>query len=236
MKKLFLILLMAFSIFAQDTLKIATSLNFPPFEYMKNGEYIGFNIDLVNEIGKVLNKKIEFVPMDFDAVIVAIKSGKIDASPNMSETPERAKSVDFSIPYFSGMNYYVKLKDNKKLNSLKDLEKGAVIGARLGTLQADEISKIKGVTPYLNPENIVFVLATLGKKIDGFILENSTAKRFIKDYPQLEVFAQTKPNTKGVCFALKKGNTKLKSELDKAIEILKSNGTYQKLLEKHELN
>lgn len=236
MKKIIIAIFLATGLFAQNIYKVATSSGYPPFSYAKDGEFVGFDVDLINEVAKILNIKVEFMPIEFDGIIAAIKAGKIDVSPSMSETPARAKNVEFSKPYYESINYYVKLEDNDKLNSLKDLSNGAKIGAQLGTLQADEISAIKGVKPFLNPEHMVFILATINKKIDGFILEAAVAKGYMKNYPELKVFATTSLKSSGVCMAFKKGNTKLRDDFDNAIQILKDNGTYQKLLEKYELN
>lgn len=237
MKKLFIVMLLMLGLSANEVYKVGLSPGYPPFEFIKDGKISGFDVDLVNEIAKKLNIKVEFVSMEFDGLIAAIKAGKIDIiASGMNKTPEREKNVEFSIPYFESMNYYVKLQDNDKINSLQDLEKGATIGAQIGTIQANEISKIKGVKPYLNAEHMVFILATLNKKIDGFILESAVAKGYMKNYPNFSVFAKTKIEGDGVCIAFQKGNLELKNKFDNAIKELKTDGTYQKLLDKYELN
>ncbi|MBT0879078.1 MULTISPECIES: transporter substrate-binding domain-containing protein [unclassified Campylobacter] len=237
MKKLFLGFALVAQIFAQDILKVGTSPGYAPFEYMKDGKIVGFDMDLVEEIAKILDIKVEFVAIEFDGLINALKAGKIDViASGMNETPQRAKSVDFSNSYYNGVNYYVKLKENTNINSLEDLSKGAKLGAQLGTLQADEVSKIKGVKPYLNSELIVFVLATVNKKIDGFVLDAAVAKGYINTYPELSVFAKTPILGDGVSFAFAKGNTKLKDDFNNALKILKDNGTYVKLLQKYDLD
>lgn len=237
MKKIIIAIFLATGLFAQEVYKVGTSPGYPPFEFIKDGKISGFDIDLVEEIAKVLNIKVEFVPIEFDGLIAAIKAKKIDLiASGMNKTPAREKNVEFSKPYYESVNYYVKLKDNDKLNSLADLSNGAKIGAQLGTLQAEEISKIKGVKPFLNAEHMVFILATINKKIDGFILEAAVAKGYMKNYPELSVFAKSTIEGEGVCLAFYKGNTKLRDDFDNAIQVLKDNGTYQKLLEKYELN
>lgn len=234
MKKIIMILF-ALGLFAQEVYKVGLSPDFPPFEYMENGEIIGFEIDLVREIAKDLNIQIELVPMSFDGLIAAIKVGKIDIiASGMTYTPKRAKNVEFSIPIIESENHYIKLKSNKNLNSLKDLEKGAILGAQVGTLQADEISTIKGVKPFLNPEYMPLILSTLSGKIDGFVLESAVAKSYTKNYDDFEVFAKTP--IAGTCLAFKKGNIKLRDDFDKTIEKFKKDGTYSKLLEKYNLN
>lgn len=237
MKKLLLSFALISQIFAQDILKVGTTSGYAPFEYIQNDELVGFDIDLVNEIAKILNIKIEYKVMDFDGLINALKAKKIDViAAGMNKTEQRAKSVEFSNPYYLGMNYFVKLKDNDKFNNIEDLEKGAIFGAQIGTLQAEELSNIKGVKPYLNAELIVLVLATTNKKIDGFLLEAAVAKGYIKNYPELKVFAKKEIKGSGASFAFDKGNIKLRDDFNKALDILKENGTYLKLLKKYNLD
>lgn len=235
MKQIFMAMLLALGLFAQDVYKVGLSPDFPPFEYIENGEIVGFEIDLVREIAKELDIKVEPVTMSFDGLIAALKVGKIDIiASGMSYTPKRAENVEFSIPIIESENHYIKLKSNKKLNSLKDLEKGAILGAQIGTIQADEISNIKGVKPYLNSEYIPLVLSTLNGKIDGFVLEAAVAKSYTKNYDEFEVFAKTK--IAGTCLAFKKGDTKLRDDFNNVINKFKENGVYLKLLQKYNLD
>ncbi|MBZ7980954.1 transporter substrate-binding domain-containing protein [Campylobacter sp. RM12640] len=235
MKQIFIATLLALGLFAQEIYKVGLSPDFPPFEYMENDEIVGFEIDLVREIAKELNIKIEVIPMSFDGLILALKSKKIDIiASGMSYTPKRAKNVEFSNPIIESENHYIKLKSNKKLNSLKDLEKGAILGAQIGTLQADEISNIKGVVPFLNSEYIPLVLSTLNGKIDGFVLEAAVAKSYTKNYDDFEVFAKTP--IAGTCIAFQKGNTKLRDDFNNVINKFKNDGTYLKLLQKYNLD
>ncbi len=236
MKKIILGLIFALSLHAQNVYKVGVSPGYPPFEYKQDGKLVGFDIDLVEIIAKELGISVEFVEMDFDGLISALKMGKIDIiASGMSKTPQRAKSVEFTKPYYDSVNYYVKHKDNTSLNSIKDLEKGTKVGAQLGTLQADEISKIKGVTPFLNTEHMVFIMATKQKQIDAFVLESAVAKGYMKKYDDFEVFAKKAIDGEGISIAFKKGNVKLAKEFDEVIDKLKSNGVYDELLKKYDL-
>lgn len=236
MKKIILALVLSLVACAQSVYKVGVSPGYPPFEYKQNGELVGFDIDLVNAISKELGIKVEFVEMDFDGLISAIKMGKIDIiASGMTKTPQRAKSVEFTKPYYESVNYYVKHKENTNLNSIKDLEKGTKVGAQLGTIQADEISKIKGVTPFLNADHIVFIMATKQKQIDAFVLESAVAKGYMKQYDEFEVFAKTNIKGDGISIAFKKGNVELAKQFDDAIDKLKENGVYDELLKKYDL-
>src|SRR5580765_7533218 len=81
----------------QDTaniLTIGTSGDFPPFTYIENGQLMGFDVDLVNEIGARLNKKVELKNMPFATLLPALQLGNLQVvASGVTETPERAKQV-----------------------------------------------------------------------------------------------------------------------------------------------
>ncbi|HLO33666.1 MAG TPA: ABC transporter substrate-binding protein [Anaerolineales bacterium] len=84
-------------------IKVGTSADYPPFESVDaNGVKVGFDIDLMTEIAKRLNVKLEWVDMPFDSLIAAVQEGKIDASISaFNYTEERDKTIDFSAPYYT---------------------------------------------------------------------------------------------------------------------------------------
>ena len=63
----------AASVMEKDTIVAGTSGSYPPFEFHdKTGALVGFDIDLANEVGKRLGKKVEWVDMAFDGVIPSL--------------------------------------------------------------------------------------------------------------------------------------------------------------------
>ncbi|MDI9229621.1 transporter substrate-binding domain-containing protein, partial [Serratia bockelmannii] len=90
----------AASVFAAvpKTLRIGTDPTYPPFE-SKNaqGQLVGFDIDLANEISKRIDPKCTYVESDFDALIPSLKAKKIDAIiSSLSITEKRQEEIAFS--------------------------------------------------------------------------------------------------------------------------------------------
>ena len=83
---------------AQDVVRIGTLSDYPPFEYKDaSGQLKGMEIELGNAMCKHMQAQCEYVTMDFDALIPALKAKKIDAVlAQMSITDERKKVVDFT--------------------------------------------------------------------------------------------------------------------------------------------
>jgi polar amino acid transport system substrate-binding protein len=86
------------------TLKYGCDSTTVPMSYLgSDGKPLGFDLAIVSSIAYELNMNIEFVPMNFDALLVSLASGKVDmVGGSMSITEERQKSVDFVGPYFEG--------------------------------------------------------------------------------------------------------------------------------------
>ncbi|RPJ28974.1 MAG: amino acid ABC transporter substrate-binding protein [Chloroflexi bacterium] len=84
-------------------IKVGTSADYPPFESVdESGNKVGFDIDLMTEIAKRLDVKLEWVDMPFDSLIAAVQEGKIDASISaFNYNEDRDKMIDFSEAYYT---------------------------------------------------------------------------------------------------------------------------------------
>jgi len=83
---------------------VGTEATFPPFEFVdeKTKEIVGFDIDIAREIAKALGVKLKVEDIAFDGLIPSLLTKKIDLiAAAMTITPERAKVVSFSDPYFT---------------------------------------------------------------------------------------------------------------------------------------
>ena len=89
-------------------IRFATNSASEPFVYIKNGKMVGFDIEVAMIIASKLGYSLQIFDMDFAAIIPSLVSGKTDmAGDFIAITPERAKAVLFSIPYYSGGTVFV---------------------------------------------------------------------------------------------------------------------------------
>ena len=101
---------------------VGTNAEFAPFEYREGKNIVGFDIDLIKEIARISGFEIEFVDMQFDGLLPALESGKIDLIiSGMTATEDRKKFVDFSSPYYSTKQASLVDQDEPKIQSLDDL-------------------------------------------------------------------------------------------------------------------
>lgn len=82
------------------TLSMATNAEFPPYEYFDQGKVIGIDADMMQAVCDKLGMKLDIQNMEFDSIITAVTSGKVDVgAAGMTVTEDRLKNVDFSITY-----------------------------------------------------------------------------------------------------------------------------------------
>ncbi len=110
----------------------------------KDGELIGFEIDVARELASDLGVDIEFIPTKWSGIIPSLLTGKFDIIiGGMGIVPERGLKVNFTIPYdYSGMAIVANRKTAEGFNSLDDFNKpDVIITARIGTTAADAAKK-----------------------------------------------------------------------------------------------
>ncbi len=126
----------------EGVLRIGTFGRLEPFSFIYDGRLVGLDIELGIIIGKALNRKVEFVEMNFEGLIPALQAGKIDlALSNFNVTEERKKVLLFSMPYVENdISALVRKaeapnmsKSKLKLRSIDDI-KDKRIGVMVGSV------------------------------------------------------------------------------------------------------
>ena len=87
---------------APGTLRIGTYFVNPPFEYASNGQRIGFEVDLMNEIARRLALTPVFVDTEWETILQQMQAGQYDAIVGgITITPERRRMLAWSTPYMT---------------------------------------------------------------------------------------------------------------------------------------
>ena len=101
--------------FAADkkTIKVATNVAFPPYEYYEDEKAVGIDVDIMQAICDKLGYEMELSDMEFGSIITAVASGKIDVGFGaITITEERAKSVHFTTSYSTGIQSIIVKEDS----------------------------------------------------------------------------------------------------------------------------
>ncbi|MEH7081241.1 transporter substrate-binding domain-containing protein [Neobacillus drentensis] len=174
-----------------NTFKVGLEAGYAPFNWTQkddsNGgvkiqgtqEYAGgYDVEIAKKIADGLGKKLVIVKTEWDGLVPALTSGKIDAIiAGMSPTAERKKTIDFSDNYYKSNLVMVVKKGGKYegATSIQDF-KGAKITAQLNTFHYSVIDQIKGVTKATAMDNFPAMRVALESGIiDGYVSERPEA-------------------------------------------------------------
>ncbi len=131
-------------IIRRGVLKVGMDTFLPWAMKNKNGDYIGFEIDVAERLAADMGVKVEFVPTKWAGIIPALLTSKFDVIiGGMGITPQRALKVNFTIPYdYSGMSIVAHREKAAGFSSLEDFNKqGIEIACKLGTTAAAATKK-----------------------------------------------------------------------------------------------
>lgn len=216
----------------KDSITVGMELAYPPFEMTdERGAPKGISVDLANELGKSLNKKVIIQNIAFDGLIPALKSGKIDIIiSSMTITDERKQSIDFSDPYLStGLCLLAGKKSS--VNSIEDLDKpGITVAVKKGTTGHIYTSKnIRHARLLALDKESAAVLEVVQGKADAFIYDQMSTYQNWKKNPDttralLNPFQQEKWG-----IALRKGDVQLKEQINQFLKNFREQGGFERL-------
>lgn len=165
---------------ANKTLTLATSPDYPPYEFkdtaVSGNEIIGFDIDIAKYITKELGYELKVIGMDFNGLIPALQAKRADfVMAGMTPTAERKKNVDFSDLYYEAKNTIVANKESN-LTKPEDLT-GKKVGVQLGSIQQEAVKKMAGVQAIpLNKIPDIIKINTGCGKLSDFSPEREAAR------------------------------------------------------------
>lgn len=206
--------------------------------YDSKHKLAGFDIEFASRVALLLGKKIEFVDMEFGAMLPALISGKVDMiGAGLSITEERAKKVLFSKSYYpSGIAALVRSLPEKsdgesalKLKSGKDITDKR-IGVMLGTVHdkyAQENYPNSKIFQYQSVPDLITAL--ISDKIDVTLIGNVTLKQILKKNPEIGILeSDIYSNSLGVGF--NKENINLRDQFNGFLKEIKANGIYDDMI------
>jgi polar amino acid transport system substrate-binding protein len=215
---------------ASPALRVGTLSDARPNIFLKDGNYTGFDNELLKAIAAKQNLKLEFAATDFSALLGQVASGRYDiASSAIAQTDERKKTVDFSAAYdFETMS--IQAKQGTPVTDEKGLagKRVAVIQATIGD------HWLTGTVPTAQavrfPDYAAALTALKSGAVDAYILDQSIAEKNVTDNPDAKLvvvksFVTDVPHG----FAVKKGNADLLRKIDDGLKQVIADGTWLKL-------
>ena len=197
----------------KDEIIVNTNAYFAPFEYYEGTEIVGVDVDIMNKVGKKLGKDIVFENTEFAVIIDNVKAGEVcDAgAAGITITDQRKEKVDFSIPYYTSVQYVIFDKTNedivtKTVDGKEYIVWEALAGMSLGTqtdttgwiytdgeinATADNDYGYDGVlygteTELLNFDNAQLAADAIGKSVDAVIIDELPANYIVNNYSKFK--------------------------------------------------
>jgi len=214
------------------TIKVGTSADYPPFESVDaSGNYVGFDVDLMNEIGKRMGVKIEWVDMPFDSLIAAVQEGKIDASAaafNYSE--ERDQSIDFTDAYYTSEDAFTVADGFTGTIAAPEDVAAYNVGVQTGTTQDDWLTAL--VDDGKLPEANLFrydrvdqaMLDLTAGRIDVLMSDFVPAKALAEQMGGVKVVYNGVLSAGPMNMVIPDGDAELQAELNRVIKELQDEG------------
>ncbi|MFJ5759535.1 transporter substrate-binding domain-containing protein [Neobacillus sp. NPDC093182] len=170
-----------------NTFKVGLEAGYAPFNWTQNddsnggvkidgsAEYAGgYDVEIAKKVAEGLGKELVIVKTEWDGLVPALTSGKIDAIiAGMSPTAERKETIDFSDNYYTS-NLVMVVKKGSKYEDAASIQdfKGAKVTAQLNTFHYSVIDQIEGVDKKTAMDNFPAMRVALESGIiDGYVSE-----------------------------------------------------------------
>lgn len=227
------------SAMAQDNQKIRIAFDVPyePFEYRTpEGELTGFEVELAQAVCDELKADCEFVVQAWDGIIPGLMARKYDAiMSSMSITEERKQMVLFSEPYYNTPSNWFAREGTDIQEISKQALEGKVIGVQRGTTQdayvTDNFSSVADINRYNTADDMVLDLE--GERLDLVFLDFPVGDEVLMKEGGYVVIGEEVKLGQGMGVAFRKRDEELAEKFNKALEKLKNDGTYDKIMEKY---
>ena len=222
----------------KKVLKVGLEAQYPPFEYMEDGEFAGLDVELAKELVKELGyDEVEFVDTAFDAIFAGLDKGDYDVIISaITITPNRVKKYSFTTPYIKNYQCIVTLKDAKnkpkKLEELKGMDVGYQEASTSDTYVTDNIEAGNVKCTPKEYAKIVDTFSDLkAKRLDAIVCDSTVAEQYVADGTYEITWKQEdEPEEFGICLPK---DSELVDEFNKALKTLEDNGKLEEIINKY---
>lgn len=206
-------------------LVVGLSADYAPYEFHATvdgkDKIVGTDIEIAQKIADDMGVKLKIEEYGFDALIGALKTGKIDLIiSGMSPTPERLEEVDFSDPYMTVEQKVVVRKEDKDKYTSTDQFEGLKIGAQKQSTQEElAINELKGKVVSLQKLPDV-ILQLQNNKVEAAVIEGPVAEAYLSQNDSIAFADAVKfeDGTKQTAVAIPKGSTDFADSINTSIK------------------
>lgn len=224
------------------TLTIGTSAEYEPFEYMEDGEYKGFDLELAQAIADDLGLELKIENVDFDTIVPGVASGtKHDMGiAAITATPEREKEVGFTDSYYMDDQAIVTMADNAEITGDNYADALNAEGVKIA-VQSGSTAEAFAKENFPNAELVPFKNATdcfaavQSSQANALVTNRSVAAQLVATSFSNEQVIKQISTGEEYAIAVNKDNTALLDALNDSIAKLTEDGTVDELMTKYNI-
>lgn len=218
----------------QGVFRIGTEGTYAPFTYHdESGKLVGFDVEIGEAIAERLGVKAQFMEGKWDGLIAGLDANRYDAVINqVGITEERKQKYDFSEPYIASKAALIVRADDDTIKSFGDLQgkkSAQSLTSNYGKMAQEAGAELVATDGF--DQSIQLVVQG---RADATINDSLSFLDFKKKQPNAPVkIAATEDEAAYSGVIIAKGQPELLAAINKALEDIKADGTYQKISEKY---
>lgn len=204
----------------------------PPFGFVdQNNQVVGFDVDLVREIARALNVKVDLVKVTSPTRIPMLVAGNVDiVAASMTHTAEREKTIDFSITYYTGAQTLL-VPGDSPIRGVKDLD-GKTVAVQQGTTLEKNIAALATGAKILPFRDYTSAwLAVRQGRADALTGSYDILRGFQKNAQGFKIVGE-KFSVEPFGIGIRKGDTAMRDLVNKVLRDLWASRRYQELYRK----
>jgi polar amino acid transport system substrate-binding protein len=223
---------------AKNGYVFAADATWPPLEFVDNGELTGFEVELMPLVGEKVGVTMTVKNIPWDTIFAGLANGAYDGvSSGVTVTEDRKKSMEFSTPILqAGQVVIIRTADKDSVAGIENLN-GKKIGVQIGTT-GDFALENYSVTKKVYDDIGLAIEDLLNGNLDAAVCDSLIASDFVlanANYSAKLTVAGAPFTQEDIAIAVKKGNTELLNLVNKGLQMMKDDGSFDALKQKWNL-
>lgn len=222
-----------------SSIVVGTNAEYPPFTFKDlNGQIVGFDIDIVKEVGNRLNRTIVLQDMSFTMLLPKLQSGSVQiVAAGASPSPERENQVFFTRPYLTNDPLIIITRaDHTPLRTVEDLIGQEVI-VNDGFTADLYLSEFSGPIIKRLPTVADAFLTLISKRADAFVSARSAAEPFFVQADRSKFTISQLPDiTDSYVLLVSRKFPELLARVQQALDAMEQDGTVATIKQKWSLS
>lgn len=212
------------------TLQLLVNSDAAPFASVNDdGEFEGFDVQMLTEITDRLGLELDIKTQEFDTILPSVAVGQADAAASsIADTDERRETVSFSLPTYTGV-MSITVPTESKIQDADDLA-----GKRVGVKSASRNAEY--AEQYFTDSEIIYFPAEApmfnaleGGTIDAGFFDGQAADKYVQQYDVRVAFSAVNDDNRGAAIVLRPDADKLREAINETLREMLRDGTYEEI-------